>query len=773
MPYAKLADDMLFDKIKTLEEIRVLNRLLWEAVEAYAKGEPIMDDSLFDCYWKRLETNVAAFKNYYGETTGVDNLVLLSVGYKSKKTEHFTTVKHSSQMGSLDNCFTLTEFESFLGKTSQIVKDKTYKVVNFITEYKYDGFGLSLIYEKGYLAKALTRGDGYEGENIIANIKHVSHVPFYIKSLKDIETFEIRGECILTTNAFNAINKDRVDKGLKLYVNARNAVAGIMRSLSNDSLVTKIDFAPYEIPDALEYKSLFKSEMISGPLYQSDILEWLYDHGIGCSSVTNKKIKWNINSIRDYPNYLSEPDHHLLYEQSMSIDLKDKSDFVKQLAIHIQQMSFDRERLPFEIDGIVVKVNNLEIAESLGRTSRTPSSAVAWKFPPKQALGQLLSVVWQVGRTGIVTPVAEITPTYVGGVTVTRVTLHNPAEIDRLGIMLNDMVTIERRGDVIPKITGFSKEWREKTHSTVYKNYNLLITLPKFCPCCESKLILTEDIPKNTKELRCVNSTCKDQLVHSIIHFASREAMDIDGLGESVAYDLVEKGLVKGFVDIYDLTMTSLLTLDGFADKSASNLLQAIKNSKVVDLDKFIYALGIPDVGRGTAKRLAEYFCDAMRLIEVDPLELEAIKDIGPITAQSIFDWTSSNHEVIWELIKECEIAINNPKPSKVKPSGRTYVITGSFVEDGEPVSRETIKSLLESKGHKVSDSVSAKTTALLVGSKPGSNKVNNAVKANVKMFTMDGSENTDFLSIEDMVTTFSDVSLVRLDDKEPVFINA
>lgn len=722
----------MYDKIKMMEESVILNKMLREAIEAYSKGEPILEDSLFDSYWKRLESNVIILNKYFDSDTTIDDLVVLSVGYKSKKTEHFATVKHSNQMGSLDNCFTMEEFESFLAKTTQVINGKAYKVINFITEYKYDGFGLSLIYEKGYLTKALTRGDGYSGENIIANIRHVRNIPFFIKAVKHLDIFEVRGETILTNDSFTAINDERSKDGDKPYVNARNAVAGIMRSLDDRVLAAPIDFVGYEIPNA-EY--LHRSNLVdfsngNKTLYQSDILNWIDSRGIGYHKFATNYITWNIGNIFNLPLDGKLIDYYSCRSNENVID--DKT-LVLTLTNHIAQMTMEREDLPFEIDGIVVKVNNLAIAESLGRTSRTPLSAVAWKFPPKQALGQLLSTTWQVGRTGIVTPVAEITPTYVGGVTVTRVTLHNPAEIDRLGIRLNDMVIVERRGDVIPKITGYSKEWRDKTATTVYKNTNNTITLPDVCPCCGTKLILTEDIVKDTKELRCINSKCKDQLIGSIIHFASREAMDIDGLGDSVAWDLVDKNLVKEFSDIYKLTKADLLSLEGFADKSASNLLDAITNSKTVDLDKFIYALGIPDVGRGTAKRLANHFTCVGEFLGVDIGTLLLIKDIGPITALSITSWLDFNHRIVSNLFAY-GIKTNIVNGDVIENTGKTFVLTGSFLEDGKPISRDELKAKLEAAGHKVTNKVTNKTTALLAGDNPGNSKLEDARRLNVNI---------------------------------------
>lgn len=757
MGYVKSLEEhnSLYDKVKIFEESIFLNKILREAIEAYGKGEPILEDSIFDSYWQRLCSNVDVINNYFGETTGIDDLVILEVGYKARKTEHFATVKHSNQMGSLDNCFTMGEFESFLAKTTQVIKGKTYKVINFITEYKYDGFGLSLIYEKGYLTKALTRGDGYSGENIIANIRHVRNIPFFIKGVAHLDIFEVRGETFLTSEAFTTINDERTKNGDKPYVNARNAVAGIMRSLDDRVLAAPIDFVGYEIPNA-EY--LHRSNLVdfsSGnkTLYQSDVLNWISSRGIGYHNFTTNYIKWNISSATNPPI-----DDKLIYYYSheWSENVVDDKSLALTLTNHIAQMTMEREDLPFEIDGIVVKVNNLAIAESLGRTSRTPISAIAWKFPPKQALGQLLSAAWQVGRTGIVTPVAEITPTYVGGVTVTRVTLHNPAEIDRLGIRLNDMVIVERRGDVIPKITGYSKEWRDKTATTVYKNTDNTITVPDVCPCCGTKLILTEDVVRDTKELRCINSKCKDQLIGSIIHFATREAMDIDGLGDSVAYDLVDKNLVKEFSDIYKLTKADLLTLEGFADKSANNLLDAIANSKTVDLEKFIYALGIPDVGRGTAKRLANHYKNVGALIGTDLDSLLLIKDIGPITAKSIVSWLDHNHLIVSNLFAY-GIKTNIVVSDVIENTGKIFVLTGSFLEDGKPVSREQFKSLLEAKGNVVTNKVTSKTTALLVGTNPGDSKLNDAKKLGVRMFVIGEHPIIGFATPTQATETLSD----------------
>lgn len=735
-----------FDKYTAVHEATIINSLLVKANQSYGDGESKMDDSTYDCYWRRLQFLINEIKLHYPEYILEDN-ILDTVGYTKLKTKHFESVKHESHMGSLDNCFTVQEFESFLTK----IKNEGIVVNEFVSEFKYDGFGLSLIYKHGMLTQAITRGDGYVGENIIANVKHLGNISYYVKRFAKKETVEIRGEVILSLSNFSLLNEYRKQKGEKLYANPRNAVAGIMRSLDYEDLPIKIEFKPYELVNGIQFFDKINTTLIEPNIKQTDVLGLLYTNVLSVKPTNLNYICWQLVDEGKIDAYSSSI-HELYNSKTLLVN---RNYFQTIMTDHIMKMTHEREALDFEIDGIVIKVNDLTIANTLGRTSRVPLSAIAWKFPPKKALGQLLSVTWQVGRTGIITPVAEVTPTYVGGVVVTRVTLHNPAEIERLGIQLKDMVEIERRGDVIPKITGYSKEWRDKTKN-VYKDESLFVVLPKECPCCNNLLSLIENIKTNTKELRCYNASCKDQLVHSIIHFASREAMRIEGLGESVAYDLVYKGLVDNFDDIYTLTKEKLLTIEGFADKSSDNLLEAIANSRTVDLDRFIYALGIPELGRTTSKVLAKAFdWNLMDIANASYEDLLNVKDIGPITAKSINVWFGKNYRLVKDLINSSVITISSPEIAVTNATSKIFVITGSFYNDvtNEKVSREELTTLLEKVGITVTNKVTSKTTALILGDNPGISKLADATKHGVKLYEIN-KENG--ISLSSFLSTFT-----------------
>lgn len=698
------SDSSMFDMVQAITEVEFFNKLLHRYNEAYGKGEPLLEDSVYDGYINHLKRTYAFIKAKYPEYI-LHNNVLDIVGYKKPKVSGFVQEPHKFHMGSLDNGFTIDDFRIFINKVMDNLKPEVKMGMSlggleFVAEYKYDGFGISLVYEDGVLTKALTRGDGEYGENILCNMAYVDGIPFYkVGTIRGVKRLEVRGEIVMRISDFKILNQLRVNNGKKPYVNPRNAVAGIMRAHDNSGLPIKMEFKPYEIVDLPE-----KGKTFGLSHFQTDVLEFLHSRGFG--------------TVMPFTKTYEIRRHH-------EIDT-----FVNTVAADVMDINLkNRTLLDFEIDGVVIKLNDLQLAADLGRTSRVPLSAIAWKFPPSVSSGQLLSVEWQVGRTGVITPVAKITPTYVGGVTVESVTLHNVSEIRRLGIRLKDMVIVERRGDVIPKIVGYDADWRDKSKS-LYKDEDTEITFPGCCPCCGSvvQLCTVEQPKKDTVEtIRCNNEGCADKKVNRIIHFASREAMDIDGLGEAVAWDLVYKGLVRDFADIYKLTKDDILSLEGFAEVSATNLLNAIQASKTVDLDRFIYALGIPLVGRSTARDLANSARDLRTLLQMDRDTLLTIKDIGPTTADSIVDWLTKNYRIIRDLCN-CDINFNYKVINITNDlKGKTFVITGSFDE----YDRETLKAEIIKNGGSVSGSVSTKTTALIMGSGGGS-KVQKAAELNI-----------------------------------------
>ena len=593
-----------------------------------------------------------------------------------KPLESFKQVTHALPMLSLDNAFNGDDLRDFdrrvrerLNKYLQRPLDQ---LIAYACEPKLDGIAVSLTYEKGILVTAATRGDGSRGEDITQNIRTLDSVPLRLIGKNWPETLEVRGEVYMPSVGFEALNTKLVEQGLKTYVNPRNTAAGSLRQL--DSRITAqrpLEMCAYSIGLVSEESPL--------PPQHFDILHQLQVWGF--------KINAEMRRVQGIEACL---------------------DYYQALAVK-------RSHLAYEIDGIVFKVDELELQQSLGFVARAPRWAIAHKFPAQEEMTRVLKVEFQVGRTGAVTPVARLEPVFVGGVTVSNATLHNMDEIQRLDLHIGDMVIVRRAGDVIPKVVKVVLERRQANAQ--------VIKAPLTCPKCRGP-VERED---GEAALRCVNGlSCAAQIVQAIKHFVSRKAMDIDGLGEKQVQSLVESGRVKHIADLYALDQTALIAMDRMGEKSANNLLSALQKSKSTSLAKFLFSLGIREVGEATARSLALHFGALDNIKAADIQSLLAVEDVGPIVAQRIFHFFTDN-ETLAVINKLQNLGATWPEFDPVETEQQNlpfkdicFVITGTLTS----VSREELKIQLQELGAKVASSVSKKTDYLVAGDKAGSKLV-------------------------------------------------
>ena len=577
--------------------------------------------------------------------------------------EGFVTVRHTRAMMSLDNAYSYDELREFDRRARELLGREN---LEYVAEHKFDGLSLSLQYEDGRLARGVTRGDGTNGEDVTANVRAIRSIPLAVdsaalKKLGVARSFEVRGEVIMTRKAFEELNRQQEAQGLKRYMNARNTAAGSVRVL--DPAITasrQLDFYPYMLLVDGRESMKRHTEALEGlaALRFKANRDWTLCHGI--EEVIRCCEKWESK----------------------------------------------REKLPYEIDGIVVKVDTIAQQAELGFTAKAPRWAIAYKYPARQETTVVNDIRVQVGRTGALTPVAVLEPVQVGGVTVSRSTLHNMDEVERLGVQIGDTVLIERAGDVIPHVVKVVKEGKERRP----------FRIPSKCPVCGS------GIHKDPEEVayRCVNSACPAKRKESLLHFAGRHAMNIDGLGDKIVDQFVEKEMVKDVADLYRLDLDEVAALERMAEKSAQNLLEEIVGSKKAGLARVIYALGIRMVGERTAELLAEHFGSIEKLMEAGEEELAEVHEVGPKVAASIRDFFSekANREVVKKLEKAGVVMTEKraaPKSSKL--AGKTFVFTGELSHR----SRDEAGALVKQHGGTVTSSVSKKTDYVVLGDSPGS----------------------------------------------------
>ncbi len=582
-----------------------------------------------------------------------------------KPREGFVKVRHSAPMLSLDNTYNEEELRAWERRVHELSGRKD---VDYVCELKLDGMSLSLGYDDGQLVRGITRGDGTVGEDVTLNVRTVRSVPLSIpkERLKKagIPTdFEVRGELLMPTAAFKKLNEERERNGLATFANPRNFTAGTVRQL--DSSITaqrRLDFFGYALLE-------------NGRTY--------FDR------------HWKTLDALEAAGFKVNPHRKLVH-------------CMEEVWAFIQQWEEKRESLSYEIDGIVVKVDRTALQDELGFTGKAPRWAIAYKYAARAGITKLEGVRWQVGRTGKLTPVAELLPISIGGTTVRNATLHNVDEIQRLGIKIDDWVQVERGGDVIPKV---AKVIDDDDHPRGKKE----IKTPEKCPVCGTKVVRTE----GEVDYRCVNANCPAKLRETILHFASRGVMNIDGMGEALVNQLTERGLVKNVADIYKLTKKDLLSLERFADKSAQNIIDEIEGSKKLPLERVIYGLGIRFVGERTAQFLAEHFGSMEALEKASVEELQNVNEVGPRIAESITEFFSvaANRKLI-ERLREAGLTLSGEKKQRgTKLAGKTFVLTGTLAK----YTRDEAKKMIEDAGGKVTGSVSKKTDYVVAGADAGS----------------------------------------------------
>lgn len=629
----------------------------------YALDTPLIPDAEYDKLFAALQHLEQAYPQFVTADSPTQRVGVIPL-------KEFAQIKHAVAMLSLNNAFSDADVEAFDRRVREALLKGS---VEYMAEPKFDGIAVSLRYENGILTTGATRGDGYVGEDITLNLKTIRSIPIVLSRLsqeKAPSMLEVRGEVLMLKKDFLALNERQARNDEKIFANPRNAAAGSLRQLDSKITATRrLTFFAYGIGEC--------SDAALSTNTQRSILDHLVS--LGFPVTQEAKVVIGLSGLLSY----------------------------------YQTIGQQRADLPYDIDGVVYKVNAVSDQQKLGFVSRAPRFAVAHKFPAQEALTQVLDITVQVGRTGALTPVARLQPVFVGGVTVTNATLHNLDEIIRKDVRIGDTVVVRRAGDVIPEVASVMMEKRPE-HSVIFQ-------MPSHCPICHSHVIRLAD----EAVFRCTGGLfCPAQRKQALLHFASRRAMDIEGLGEKLVDQMVDQAIVRTPADLYRLGLAALANLERMAQKSANNILQAIEKSKHTTLARFIYALGIRNVGETTAKDLAKYLGSVDRLMAADELDLQQVPDVGPVVAQSIVNFFAEQHnrEVI-EQLRASGVHWEEHEGKALQPdhllplSGKTFVLTGTL----SVMSREQAKEKLEALGAKVSGSVSKKTDYVIAGSDPGS----------------------------------------------------
>ncbi|MEY3183055.1 MAG: ligase [Pseudomonadota bacterium] len=648
------------NKQKIIETIAHLREKIRHLDEAYYNNDaPLVTDAEYDALFEQLKT----LESEYPDLITADSPTQRVGGTPSQS---FASIVHPTPMLSLDNAFDEHSVEAFDKRAKERLGLIDGEALNYFCEPKLDGLAISLVYEQGQLVTGATRGDGMRGENVTQNIRTIHDIPLSIKSSNPPKYIEVRGEIYLPKAQFEAINRRAEATGEKIFMNPRNAAAGSLRQL--DPKITakrKLRFFAYQLVANNDFGDTHEKQL-------AQLASW------GFQVCALNRLTLGIQGCLQFYKEILE----------------------------------ERDNLPFEIDGVVYKINDLVLQKRLGFISRAPRFALAHKFPAQEKSTTVLAIEFQVGRTGILTPVARLNPVLVGGTMVSNATLHNVHEMRRKDIHIGDTVVIRRAGDVIPEVVMALTAQRPAGAK--------MIKAPTHCPVCHTPVVFES----GDTTIRCPNGwRCQAQLQESIAHFVSRKAMDVRGLGGQVILQLMVAGFLKTPIDLYTLTEEQLLSIERMGKKSAQNLLNAIEKSRTVSLSKLIYALGIREVGETTAKVLAERYPDAdLSGLQGASLDaLQAIPDIGPVVAKHIVSYFSDpqHKRMVHQLLNYCDVVV--PKKTQLTHTspwtGKSFVITGTL----SGFSREEAKEALLQMGAIVHNSLTSKTDYLLVGDKPGS----------------------------------------------------
>ena len=632
----------------------------------YVLDDPLISDYDFDMMLKELNDLEKSNPEFFDKNSPTQR-----VG--GEVTKSFNTSVHETPMYSLDNSYSLEDLKDWEKRIKKIIEEP----IQYTCELKFDGVSINLLYSNGELIKAVTRGDGVKGDDVTANIKTIPTVP--LKLIGNFSNnFEARGEVVMPIEGFNELNKVRIHNGEEPFKNPRNTASGSLKLQDSKEVSTRpLECLLYSVEDP----NLFKNQI--------DFLE------------KAKNIGFNV-----FQNYMH-------------------SDSIEEIFEFIQKWEKNRSELPFEIDGVVLKVNDFYQREVLGFTSKFPRWAMAYKFKPENTGTRLNSISFQVGRTGSITPVANLEPVNLAGTIVKRASLHNADFIESMDIRVGDYVYVEKGGDIIPKITNVDKSKR----AVDSKKFEF----PEYCPECGSKLCRLEGEANHY----CLNYIgCKPQIIGRIQHYISRKALDIEGLGQETVALLVNANLIKNYSDLYDLKFDQVVHLDRMADKSANNLLEGIIESKNIPFERVLYGLGIRYVGETVAKKLAKHFESIDNLLNTSFDELILVDEIGEKIANSILEFASDNDniQIINKLMKNgvrFEIDDSDKNVSSIL-SGKSFVISGIFSN----FSRDELKKFIETNGGKISSSLSSKTSYLVAGANMGPSKKLKAEKLNINIIS-------------------------------------
>ena len=653
---------------KKIEALR--DKIRHHEYRYYVLDDPEISDAEFD----RLMIELKKLEAEHPELVTTDSPTQ-RVGGKPR--EGFVKAPHSSPMLSLDNTYSEDELRNWERRVHELSGREE---IDYVCELKLDGMSLALHYENGRLVRGITRGDGSIGEDVTLNVRTVRSIPLSIplEKLKKAgipASFEVRGEMLMPLAAFRKMNEEREKKGLSVFANPRNATAGTVRQLEPSiTAERRLDYFTY---------MLLKDGR------------------------THFDRHWETLNALDAAGFKVNKSRKL-------------AKTFEQIWAFIEQEEPKREKLPYEIDGIVIKVDRTALQQELGYTGKAPRWAIAYKYAARGGITKIEDILVQVGRTGKLTPVAALKPVPIGGTTVSRATLHNMDEIERLGVKIGDWVEVERGGDVIPKVTRVVED---KDHPRGHK----LFHMPERCPVCGGHVVRTE----GEADHRCVNANCPAKLRETILHFASRGVMNIDGLGDALVTQLTDRKLVKNVADIYKLTRENLLSLERMGDKSAQNVLDEIDKSRKLPLERVIYGLGIRMVGERTAQFLAEHFGSMDALTKAGEEELQEVNEVGPRIAQSIVEFFQEpKNRALVEQLREAGLTLTGKKKQRgTALAGKTFVLTGTLPH----LTRDEAKKMIEDAGGRVSGSVSKKTDFVVAGEEAGS-KLDKAKELGVKV---------------------------------------